>query len=181
MDTKKKKFWTKTNVNILIDITLLVSFLIVMETNATGIAIHEWLGVAILVSIIIHILVHWGWVSSVSKRFFKKLAAKPRLNYFVDLGIFTGFITIIFSGLMISQTVLPFIGLKGSEGGFWKQLHFLSTDVTVYLTALHLALHWHWIKTIVGNKIIQPLTKLFKHSKPAMVPVKVVFRNKNQS
>ncbi len=170
---QNKKGVSKTLINVVIDLALLVAFLVVIDEKSTGVVIHEWLGVGIFLVIVVHVLLHWDWVVGITKRFFKKLKAEPRINYFVDLGIFIGFITIIFSGLMISEIVMPLVGLRGTGGMFWKQLHYQATDITLYLAAIHLALHWRWIKSVFTRYLVNPVVNLFKRPKPAVVPVEV--------
>lgn len=160
MKTEKTKM-SKTTLNLLLDIGLLLILFLVYEVKATGEAIHEWLGVAIALVMIVHILLHWQWVVTITRRFFAKLKAEPRFQYILNIGIFIGFTTIIFTGLMISRSVLPLIGLQGSNSQFWKWLHFQSADVTFVLAALHIALHWQWIVNAIKRHLILPVRQLF--------------------
>ncbi len=147
----------KTALNLLLDIGLLLTLFLLYEVKATGEAIHEWLGVGLAVVMIVHILLHWDWVLTVTQRFLSQLKTEPRLQYILNIGIFIGFTTIIFSGLMISRSVLPAFGLQGSSSWFWKWLHFQSADVTFILAALHVALHWQWIVTAVKRYLVWPV------------------------
>ncbi|PKO13775.1 MAG: hypothetical protein CVU39_17265 [Chloroflexi bacterium HGW-Chloroflexi-10] len=162
---KNKKISNKTLLNLTIDVLFLVAFLVVIDANATGIAIHEWLGMGIVGVILIHVLLHWDWVVKVTKRFFTRLRAEPRINYLLDMAIMIGFVTIIFSGLMISESVLPAIGLQGSREAIWKFLHYQATDITILLVGAHLALHYKWILTVIKRYAISPIAGLF-HRKP---------------
>ncbi|HAG11613.1 MAG TPA: hypothetical protein DCK76_09590 [Desulfotomaculum sp.] len=135
----------RSKVNLLLDIVLLLIFLVTYEQKATGNVIHEWLGAAIVVILVTHMLLHWQWVVSTTKRFFQKIGAEPRINYILDAAIFICFTTILFSGLMMSRILLPSIGLKGSVDPFWKVLHSTSTDIILLLAAIHIGLHWNWI------------------------------------
>lgn len=148
---------SKTALNLLLDIGLLLALFLVYEVNVTGEAVHEWLGMGLAGVMIVHILLHWQWVVTVSQRFFSRLKAEPRVQYLLNLGIFIGFTTIIFSGLMISHSVLPIFGLQGSNSWFWKWLHFQSADVTFLLAALHVALHWQWVVNAVKRYLISPV------------------------
>jgi hypothetical protein len=44
--------------------------------------------------------------------------------------------------------------------GFWKMLHKTSAEVTVWLTALHVALHWRWLVNAVKHYVVIPLGQL---------------------
>jgi len=155
MKTTKK--WSKLLTNLVVDLVFLVAFLASIEVKGTGLVIHEWLGVGILAFILVHVLLHWNWVTAVTKKFFRKLVAEPRLNYIVDLLIFIAFITIIFSGLVISRVVLPAIGLEGLRSGFWKVLHAQATNLTIILTGIHLGLHWKWFVSMFRKYVSTPL------------------------
>ena len=153
----KKAAISKTKLNLLLDIALFLIFAVTYQAKATGITLHEWLGVGIAAVIVTHILLHWQWVVSITHQFFKKLKAEPRLNYIVNAAIFVSFTTTIFSGLMISHSVLHFFGLEPADSGFWKMLHFTSADATVWLSALHVALHWRWLVDAVKRYVVAPV------------------------
>jgi uncharacterized membrane protein len=40
-------------------------------TNDTWTAIHDWVGVAIIVVAILHIILHWNWIVRMTKRYFR--------------------------------------------------------------------------------------------------------------
>lgn len=173
----KQKKWSKLLTNLVIDLLFLVAFLASVEVKGTGLAIHEWLGVGILAFIMVHVLLHWNWVAAVTKKFFRKLVAEPRLNYIVDLLIFIAFVTIIFSGLVISRVVLPAIGLQGIRSGFWTVLHAQATNLTIILTGVHLGLHWKWFVSLFRKYISVPLRTRKSNQQstdvPAVVPVEI--------
>ena len=161
----KETTTSKTKTKLILDTALFLIFLVVFQEKATGETWHEWLGVGITAVIVTHILLNWQWIVSVSKRFFQKLKAEPRINYFVNLGIFIGFTTIIFSGLMMSRSVLPFFGLEASSSHFWETLHASASDIIVWLTALHVALHWRWIVNAVKRYVIAPIGQRIRPSR----------------
>jgi hypothetical protein len=78
--------------------------------------------------------------------------------------IFIAFTVIIFSGVMESRYVLQTLGLTVSNQGFWKVLHSLATEVTLWMAALHIALHWRWI----WNWIKKPF-RLPKKARPVEI------------
>jgi hypothetical protein len=152
-------------VHLFIDTIALVVFLVVFEPVVTGLAIHEWLALAFAGVLIVHILSHWDWVVSVTTSFFKKLSLSSRLNYLINALLFIGFTVAVFSGLMISEAVLPFLGLKSGHAPVWRPLHDLSADVTLILVGLHFALHWHWIANTVWHVVFAPIWRLFGNHK----------------
>jgi hypothetical protein len=134
-----------TKRNLLVDLLIVSGFLLTMQRHLTGLTLHELLGVALGVGFLTHVLLHWRWVYETTRRLFSKAKAQARINYVLNLGLLTAFTLIIFSGFMISEEVLPMIGLEGVRGGSWKWLHTASADAVVWLVALHIALHWKWI------------------------------------
>lgn len=146
-----------TKTNLLVDILIFVVFLVVYEVKATGETIHEWLGIAIGFILIIHIILHWKWIVVTTKLFLTHIKKETKLNYIVDILIFIGFTTIIFTGIMISKSFLPTFGIRVAENHFWREMHSLSVDLTLFLTALHFALHWEWIVNNFKRYIINPI------------------------
>ncbi len=154
----------RTKTNLLVDILILIVFLIVYEEKATGTAIHEWLGIALGLVFIIHMILHWNWIVVNTKLFLQRMRTEMRINYILDIFIFIGFTTIIFSGIMISESFLPAFGVKAGRSHFWQEIHVVSVDITLFLTALHFALHWRWIADNFRRYIISPLRSKPKNS-----------------
>src|SRR5689334_13416008 len=63
---------------LVIDIILALSFLALMSVNLTGLLIHEWWGVALIVLVIVHLLSQWDWTISSSRTFFSRLTQRIR-------------------------------------------------------------------------------------------------------
>lgn len=161
----------KNIANFIIDIGLLAAFLIANEPKMTGENIHEWLSIGIWLVMIVHLLMHWDWIINVGKKYFAKLWHSSRLNFFVDLLAFIGFNVIMFSGLMISKSVMPSLGLTMQHGGTWKMIHNLSAELTVWMIALHVGLHWRWVGNMVNKLFIDPIARPFQ--KKALAPVAI--------
>lgn len=143
MKTNKKMSTTKRN--LLVDLLIVSGFLFAAQPHLTGMAIHEWLSLGLAAGFLTHILLHWRWVYESTRRLLGKLARQSRINYLLNLALLVAFTLIIFSGLMISEEILPLVGLQGVHGGVWKWLHATAADAVVWLVALHIALHWRWI------------------------------------
>jgi hypothetical protein len=101
----------KNKTNLLVDLGIFIAFLLAMEPRITGETIHEWFSLALAVTIIVHLLFHWDWIINVAKKYFVKLWHTSRLNFFLDAFLFIGFNTIILSGIIISKSVLPLLGI----------------------------------------------------------------------
>jgi hypothetical protein len=72
----------RNTLNLLLDSASILTFLAVTSPHFTGMAIHEWLGVALGAALITHLLLHWSWLVAVTRRFFGTATWNARLNYF---------------------------------------------------------------------------------------------------
>lgn len=143
--------------NFWIDFVAFIGFLIAFEPHVTGVPLHEWLTISGVGTLVIHLLIHWDWVIRLTQRFFKNLFHISRLNYVIAVVIFLGFISIMTSGLMISESFMPFFGLSQDTGRGWYAIHDLASKLTMLVVALHFALHWDWVKRAFMQVFIEPL------------------------
>ncbi|MGB9672617.1 MAG: DUF4405 domain-containing protein [Anaerolineales bacterium] len=135
----------KTKTNFVIDFIIFMTFLIVSEPALTGLAWHEWIGLAFFGTIVVHLLLHWDWVIQVSRRYFRNLLHTSRLNYVIDFVLLVAFVMIGLSGLMISRTLLPLFGIHFTRVSSWRLIHNFSANLMLFLVAIHFAMHWKWI------------------------------------
>lgn len=148
--------------NFIFDSLIFLAFLVLANPALTGISIHEWLGVAFLAAVLTHLLFHWQWIVNVTARFFKQLWHSSRLNYVINLLFLVLMTGVLFSGLMISESVLAFLGISIARNPVWEGLHHTLSDASVLVLGLHLALHWKWIVNSLGRYLVQPLTGWFR-------------------
>lgn len=150
--------WTETLKNFGVDIALFLMFIVDMNTGFTGIPVHEWLGIVFGGALIYHLLLHWHWITSVSRKLLHRLPAIQRLRYLVDLLFFITMVVVVVTGLWISEVAMPELGLPAPRSFFWRQLHHVSSEWIVWLVGLHLALSWGWITNAWTRCIWRPLT-----------------------
>ena len=91
-NTKRKT--NPTKVNLFLDAAIFVAFLLALDPRLTGIAIHEWLGVAGAAAVVVHLLLHWEWIVGVTRRFLGRTSGAARLNYVVDALFFIDLVVI---------------------------------------------------------------------------------------
>ena len=161
----KKNFW--------IDIGILLAFLVTMEPRFGGIAVHEWLSIALAAAIVVHLLLHWAWIAGVGGRFFRRLWHASRLKFVVDGLLFVASVAVMLSGLLISRSALPALGIPVEQaGGTWRVLHSLSADLSILLVGLHFALNWDWVVRVTRRYLLDPLAGLLRaRREPAPAPV----------
>lgn len=118
--------------NLAIDLIALLVYLVVATPAITGIGLHEWLGLGVLVVFFVHIAA--------------ALARKLRVgNFVLDVLILVVLATATVSGLMVSGAVLPTFGLYAEGYYFWDPLHAISAKVLLALLLVHVVAHWKWI------------------------------------
>lgn len=157
--------------NLLIDLSVFTAFLIAMEPPLTGIAIHEWLSIALAATIVVHLLLHWKWITSVGAAFFGKLFHSSRLKFVVDVLLFVAFTAVMMTGIMISESVLRTLGIQLAANRAYRSLHSLSADASMILVALHFALSWNWIVSTIRRYVIDPVAGLFRRKTPVLATV----------
>ena len=161
--------------NLWVDVLILAAALTAFAPNLTGLLIHEWLGLAFGITVWVHLLLHWQWLVGITRHFFTKARWSARFSYLLNAAIFIGFTVIIFSGVMESRFVLQTFGVNVTEGGIWKALHSLAAEATLWLTALHIAVHWRWIWSWIKKLARLPRRKpvITAQRELAVEPVKI--------
>ena len=132
--SKQKRNW-------LIDTGLFISFLLTFFLNWTGLAWHQWLGISISLIALYHLLLHWKWIITVTKRFFGKTPHQCRLYYLIDWSLLVSFGVIGVTGLVIST----WLNFNLSNYLVWKNLHIDSSIAGLVIILIKIAAHWRWI------------------------------------
>ena len=161
----------QTKTKLWLDIIIFVAFLVTMNPRSSGIAIHEWLSLAMLAALTLHLLLSWDWIINISQRFMGKLGTQNRINYILNWLLFIDGTLLIVSGVMISEVAIPFLGVRLPEGFAWRRLHDMSANLGLLMLGLHTALHWSWIVNTFSRYLVQPAARLFtaKSKKDAAV------------
>jgi hypothetical protein len=168
MSTKKK---------LTLDLTMFGAFLVISNPHLTGITVHEWLGVSLIGALITHLLFNWDWIVNVGRTFFKKLWHQSRLNFVVDTLFFIVMTGTLFSGLLISESVLATFGIQLDVSRSWRSIHVMMSNASVILLGIHFALHLKWVIANIGRYIVNPIRGLFQRREVPQVlaaqPVRV--------
>jgi len=173
METQRKNKTNPTKTNLWIDTVAFIAFLMAFAPYSTGIPIHEWLGIAIGGVVLVHLLLHWDWVGKTTNSFFSKMPARKRINAILNVLFFVDTVIIIFTGLMISEVVLPALDITIAFTPVYITIHSLAADIAVLITGLHIGLHWKWIVKAVQRFVIAPFRKEKTHSRNASSPHEV--------
>ena len=138
---------TSNRTKLLLDIGTFLAFLITMDPHFSGLAIHEWLSLALAATIVVHLLLNWEWIVNVTRRLFVKATNGARINYVLNWLLFIDGILIMVSGILISESAMPTLGIALPMNFAWRRLHDMSANLSLIIMGLHLAMHWNWIVT----------------------------------
>jgi hypothetical protein len=139
----------KQKTNWLIDAGLFIGFIGSLWLDLTGVAVHQWLGLAVAVLTGYHLWKHWPWVKAVSGRLFGGASGRSQAYYLVDAGLAAGFAAITATGVLIS-TWLD-LALPGYAG--WHAVHVAASAATLALLIFKIGLHWRWIVDVGRRKV----------------------------
>ena len=152
---------SQTKLKLVIDIGIFIGFLIAMDPHSSGIPVHEWLAASMLGVLVVHLLLSWDWIVQITHRFFGALNGQTRINYVLNWLLFIDGSLMMLSGFMISESLLPYLGIELPRNLAWRSLHDLSANLFLLVLGLHTALHWSWIAENFKRYIFHPIAKWF--------------------
>jgi len=137
----------------------------ILFDRSTWDVLHTWGGVAMIVIALVHLLIHWTWVSSMAKRVWRELTGqckcmnrRGRFNVAIDLIVAVSFILAALSGVY-------FLFVGGSHGGTnsdpmilfsrttWDLIHTWSGVVMFISAVIHFAIHWRWVVKVTDKVV----------------------------
>ncbi|MCC6904676.1 MAG: hypothetical protein IT326_02465, partial [Anaerolineae bacterium] len=63
-----------------LDAALFAAFVIAMAPRFSGLAVHEWLSLALAAAVVCHLLLNWNWIVAVTRRFLDSTPWRVRLS-----------------------------------------------------------------------------------------------------
>lgn len=159
----------QTKTKLWLDIIIFIAFLVTMDPRSSGLAVHEWLSLAMLTAITLHLLLSWDWIMVITEKFFSKVGGQNRINYVLNWLLFIDGTLLMVSGVLISEVAAPALGIEFPRGFIWRRLHDMSANLGLLILGLHTALHWNWIANNFNRYLIQPISKVFSVRKDAAV------------
>jgi len=128
--------------------------------RATWDDLHTWTGVAMIVIALVHLVIHWNWVTAMARRVWREwtgqcecMNARGRFNLWVNFAIGLGFLLAAISGVY-------FLFAGGSHGGTnpdpmflfsrttWDVIHTWSGVEMILAALIHFAIHWRWVVNV---------------------------------
>ena len=127
------------------DTLLLISFMLVSAPQATGIPLHEWFSLFFIIPFVIHLLLHWDWVTRSFGRLFANITARERFNIVWDYLLYIMMLLVFVSGFLVSVALLPALNISLNIQDFWSKIHHDSATFIMPMLGVHLALNFSWI------------------------------------
>lgn len=134
-----------------VDAACLLVYLVAASPALTGIGIHEWLGLGVLVVFFAHASMHVDWAVEAVRSAFARPSWARTGNLALDLLIVAAFMTVTVSGIMVSGAVLPALGLYADGYYFWDPLHAIAAKALLALLLVHVVAHWRWLAGFFKN------------------------------
>jgi hypothetical protein len=78
----------RTRFLVWLDASLLVAFAPLQTPRGTGLAGHEWLGVALAAMVAVHLLVNWRWIVTTLQRTITPDSRRARINALLNGTLF---------------------------------------------------------------------------------------------
>jgi len=125
--------------------------------------LHTWGGIVMIGIVLIHLVVHWPWVVSMSRKMWNELTRKSwsmskngRVNLLINVIVAVSFMFTAISGVYFFFTPERHNALDPMflfSRTTWDLLHTWA-GVTLMIAALvHIAIHWKWITKVSGKMV----------------------------
>jgi hypothetical protein len=140
---------TRRSVSLALDAGMLIVFVSLMSWRLTGVPIHEWAATALLAVLVVHLVIHWHWVETRVARL-RSGPRRTRVNVLLNLSLFAAMGAALVSGFIISKVMFP-NALTPADYLRWHGVHDTSSNLTLALLGLHVALNWDLVTSGVGR------------------------------
>ena len=136
---------------LIVNSILAIAFVAISAPQATRIPAHEWISLAFIGILAVHLLFSWTWIVGVGARLLSALRGQVRFNFVLDVFSYLAMVAVIVSGIVISESALPSLGLPRVHDRFWAVIHDRASEFLLILIGTHLAMHWDWIVAALGR------------------------------
>jgi len=138
----------RSRFDLAFDFVLFVAFGVAYSLNFTGEEWHEWFGLAFGLALLVHLTLHWDWVTRTARRVLTT-TGRRRLTLLVNLLLCFDLVLCIGSGVIISRYAMSSLGIHFLDsGGSWTNIHERTAEIAIGLIAVHVAIDWRWVTTV---------------------------------
>lgn len=132
-----------------LDCLMVVLLPLLMAYSLVGEAVHEWLGIAMLLLFLGHHALNRRWYRSLPRG---KWSPVRVLQTAVNTALLLVMIGLAVSGLIMSRYAFSFLPVQGGRS-FARTLHILSAYWGFCAMSLHLGLHWGMVLA-AGRRLV---------------------------
>lgn len=126
---------------LVVDVLALIMYALVSLPALTGIAVHEWLGLAVFVVLAVHLVQNCSRVFDTACGLARGFSMARMGRLVLDVLLAAALMVVVVSGIMISGAVLPAFGLYAEGYYFWDPLHAIAAKVLLALLLVHVVLN----------------------------------------
>jgi hypothetical protein len=155
---------------LLVDYLLLILIILLNSPLFTSLQLHEFLGIFLMLPFFIHLLLSWKWIAHCIRYFFLQQNLRNKINVLLNSILFVLCILAFASGFIISQYVLPGIGISTINDWKWRALHNQASVGIVFVASIHIAINWLRIVSYFKKSIAGKLKKEVVFSSTTLIP-----------
>jgi hypothetical protein len=131
---------SQRRLSLALDGLLLLAVGTLHSWRLTGVPLHEWLGVALAGALVVHLLLHFSWIESRTRRLAEPGAWRNRANVALNGTLFAAMAGAVASGLFMAKSLFPGFQPVG-EYLRWHGIHETCSNLALVLVGLHLGLN----------------------------------------
>jgi hypothetical protein len=152
----------KLKQKMIMDGTMMILLLVLMNYDLTGGLIHEFLGIVILVGFIIHAAANRRYYAAMIKAI-KRGEAGTRNKVAFAINIILPFLAILMllSSVAVSRELLPGISVM-FRSEMWVPIHIICAVVLLICVFIHVCLHAKMISAFIGQYAESPALQKLK-------------------
>ena len=145
----------------------------VIFNRTTWDVIHTWSGVGMIAIATLHIIIHWKWITSMTKKVWHELlAGTSKLSKFGKINVAINFM-IGLTGLLTAISGVYFLfdtsNSHSAQALFlfnrttWDMIHTWAGVLMIIAIIFHFAIHWKWVTKVTR--------RYFSNEKKVLKPV----------
>ena len=131
-----------------IDLFMTLFLLLLMAYQVTGEALHEWIGVGMLILFLLHNILNIRWYRGLTKG---KYGALRILRTVINFSVLVAMLIQAYSGIVLSRHVFAALPISGGMATA-RVLHLAGSYWSFVLMSIHLGLHWGMVMGIFRKK-----------------------------
>lgn len=117
---------------------MILFIIILYAKTVTSIALHEIIGILILIPLLIHIMSNRKWMSDVIKKFSYPECKREKILYLLNIILIIVFLITIITGINISQFLF---GNNLKPDTIWLNIHIISAIIALIIIMIHIIVH----------------------------------------